>query len=99
MGSRSVVRRSGLFGATAQAAQHAAQQAAEQPAIGRAAAVAATRAAAGRSEERRVGKECVSTCRSRWAPYNKTQNNIDYTRLTELDHKKTHQTPRTVYKI
>src|SRR3546814_7096946 len=22
-----------------------------------------------RSEERRVGKECVSTCRSRWAPY------------------------------
>src|SRR3546814_21112061 len=23
-----------------------------------------------RSEERRVGKECVSTCRSRWAPYN-----------------------------
>src|SRR3546814_19780092 len=29
---------------------------------------------AGRSEERRVGKECVSTCRSRWYPYhsNKT---------------------------
>src|SRR3546814_10474464 len=24
---------------------------------------------AGRSEERRVGKECVSTCRSRWSPY------------------------------
>src|SRR3546814_19129874 len=23
----------------------------------------------GRSEERRVGKECVSTCRTRWAPY------------------------------
>src|SRR3546814_14989742 len=23
----------------------------------------------GRSEARRVGKECVSTCRSRWAPY------------------------------
>src|SRR3546814_12166621 len=23
----------------------------------------------GRSEERRVGKGCVSTCRSRWAPY------------------------------
>src|SRR3546814_2630411 len=23
---------------------------------------------AGRSEERRVGKECVSTCRSRWSP-------------------------------
>src|SRR3546814_14793265 len=25
--------------------------------------------ARGRSEERRVGKECVSTCRSRWSPY------------------------------
>src|SRR3546814_8539381 len=25
--------------------------------------------AAARSEERRVGKECVSTCRSRWSPY------------------------------
>src|SRR3546814_20864774 len=23
----------------------------------------------GRSEARRVGKECVSTCRSRWSPY------------------------------
>src|SRR3546814_12408252 len=29
-----------------------------------------------RSEERRVGKECVSTCRSRWSPYHskKKQN-------------------------
>src|SRR3546814_12926679 len=26
------------------------------------------RKAEGRSEERRVGKECVSTCRSRWSP-------------------------------
>src|SRR3546814_18622397 len=25
---------------------------------------------ASRSEERRVGKECVRTCRSRWSPYN-----------------------------
>src|SRR3546814_5127184 len=25
--------------------------------------------ATSRSEERRVGKECVSTCRSRWLPY------------------------------
>src|SRR3546814_13515574 len=24
---------------------------------------------ADRSEERRVGKECVSTCRSRWSPF------------------------------
>src|SRR3546814_13838072 len=29
-----------------------------------------------RSEERRVGKECVSTCRSRWSPYTeKTKRN------------------------
>src|SRR3546814_4499066 len=27
------------------------------------------RGATVRSEERRVGKECVSTCRSRWSPY------------------------------
>src|SRR3546814_11508781 len=30
--------------------------------------------AAWRSEERRVGKECVGTCRSRWSPYNSKQN-------------------------
>src|SRR3546814_19606473 len=28
-----------------------------------------------RSEERRVGKECVSTCRSRWSPYNEKKKN------------------------
>src|SRR3546814_14298789 len=38
-----------------------------------------------RSEERRVGKECVSTCRSRWSPYhykkkNKRNNTIPSTR-------------------
>src|SRR3546814_5116489 len=26
-----------------------------------------------RSEERRVGKECVSTCRYRWSPYHEKQ--------------------------
>src|SRR3546814_15666606 len=38
-----------------------------------------------RSEERRVGKECVSTCRSRWSPYHykkkykyKKKNNANY---------------------
>src|SRR3546814_18040716 len=43
-------------------------------------AVAADIAAAVRSEERRVGKECVSTCRSRWSPYHykkKNTNNIN----------------------
>src|SRR3546814_14384070 len=38
-----------------------------------------------RSEERRVGKECVRTCRSRWLPYhlkkiNKKNNNSCITR-------------------
>src|SRR3546814_11073477 len=32
-------------------------------------------AAVGRSEERRVGKECVSTCRSRWSPYHDKKKN------------------------
>src|SRR3546814_20736340 len=27
-----------------------------------------------RSEERRVGKECVSPCRSRWSPYHYKKN-------------------------
>src|SRR3546814_18016105 len=31
--------------------------------------VQASRTLMERSEERRVGKECVSTCRSRWSPY------------------------------
>src|SRR3546814_18282329 len=32
-------------------------------------AAAQMRGESGRSEARRVGKECVSTCRSRWSPY------------------------------
>src|SRR3546814_3696274 len=31
--------------------------------------MASSRMTGSRSEERRVGKECVSTCRSRWSPY------------------------------
>src|SRR3546814_19210439 len=45
-----------------------------------------------RSEERRVGKECVSTCRSRWSPYHKKkkykrQNTInkDYEHELQID--------------
>src|SRR3546814_17370990 len=34
---------------------------------------------AGSSEERRVGKECVSTCRSRWSPYHSQKNNTSTT--------------------
>src|SRR3546814_20966103 len=36
----------------------------------------AMNACEGRSEERRVGTECVSTCRSRWAPYHKKKKKI-----------------------
>src|SRR3546814_12659191 len=38
-----------------------------------------------RSEERRVGKECVSTCRSRWSPdhYKKKTKNTTCTRIYE----------------
>src|SRR3546814_15962511 len=32
-------------------------------------------AIAGRSEERRVGKECVSKCRSRWSTYQSNKKN------------------------
>src|SRR3546814_4897472 len=32
-------------------------------------AIAAIHRHAPRSEDRRVGKECISTCRSRWSPY------------------------------
>src|SRR3546814_15931240 len=36
-----------------------------------------------RSEERRVGTECVSTCRSRWSPYHYKQNNVTLYRLRQ----------------
>src|SRR3546814_13271894 len=34
-----------------------------------------TTPAVSRSEERRVGKECVSTCRARWSPYHLKKKN------------------------
>src|SRR3546814_18244658 len=40
-------------------------------------------ASANRSEERRVGKECVSTCRSRWSPYHSKKNSIIQLRKQE----------------
>src|SRR3546814_14717720 len=39
------------------------------------AVLAALVLAAARSEERRLGKECVSTCRSRWSPYHSKKTN------------------------
>src|SRR3546814_14504623 len=41
-------------------------------------------AGAPRSEERRVGKECVSTCRSRWSPYH--YKNIHYIKHIRFTH-------------
>src|SRR3546814_19012725 len=41
-----------------------------------------------RSEERRVGKECVSKCRSRWSPYHSTK--------TKLTHMSTQQKLHTI---
>src|SRR3546814_16629578 len=35
-----------------------------------------------RSDERRVGKECVSTCRSRWSPYHYTNTKDASTSVT-----------------
>src|SRR3546814_19294282 len=42
-----------------------------------------------RSEERRVGKECVSTCRSRWSPYpsKKNKNYMNHTIADKSAHK------------
>src|SRR3546814_20153304 len=47
----------------------------QQPAsVGRRVLAQRDGVAADRSEERRVGKECVSTCRSRWSPYHYKKN-------------------------
>src|SRR3546814_17263161 len=37
-----------------------------------------------RSEERRVGNECVSTCRFRCAPYHEKKNNNRYTQVDNI---------------
>src|SRR3546814_13840785 len=39
----------------------------------------------GRSEERRVGKECVSTCRSRWSPYHYKKNTVRHLTLIQRE--------------
>src|SRR3546814_13956464 len=44
----------------------------------------------GRSEERRVGKECVSTCRSRWSPYHYKKKIIIYHTSTSYTNKSTY---------
>src|SRR3546814_15906366 len=37
-----------------------------------------------RSDERRVGKECVCTCRTRWSPYHSKITSISYTHTHQL---------------
>src|SRR3546814_11413378 len=46
-----------------------------------------------RSEERRVGKECVSTCRSRWSPYHKKK------KLNNEQTTNKHKTTNIKYKL
>src|SRR3546814_12419532 len=38
-----------------------------------------------RSEERRVGKECVSTCRARWSPYPLKKNTRTHNEQQEIE--------------
>src|SRR3546814_12486113 len=49
-----------------------------------------------RTEERRVGKECVSTCRSRWSPYHYKKNIQIRHRSRELDKPQTKATKNTI---
>ena len=50
-------------------ANHSANQDADRESIRQALSRPEVREIAARSEERRVGKECTSVCRSRWSPY------------------------------
>src|SRR3546814_13936564 len=43
-----------------------------------------------RSEERRVGKECVSTCRSRWSPYHSKQKQYKQAPIKHKYQQQTH---------
>src|SRR3546814_16210349 len=50
-----------------------------------------------RSEERRVGKECVSTCRSRWSPYHSKKN--IYSTYNESTHITTNRQKQATNKV
>src|SRR3546814_13858728 len=51
-----------------------------------------------RSEERRVGKECVSTCRSRWSPYHYKKKKTKYQNTTYIEYTKKYYTHNTTIK-
>src|SRR3546814_13424829 len=55
----------------------------------------AVRISPGRSEERRVGKECVSTCRSRWSPYHEKQNKQNNSHDSKYAHTSTYNQSST----
>src|SRR3546814_16994283 len=48
--------------------------------------IAGVRSADRRSEERRVGKECVSTCRSRWSPYHSKKKSTKNEKICHNTH-------------
>src|SRR3546814_13364730 len=48
-----------------------------------------------RSEERRVGKECVSTCRSRWSPYHYKKKQQSYIKEKKYKNQKNIQSTVT----
>src|SRR3546814_20314883 len=50
-----------------------------------------------RSEERRVGKEGVSTCRSRWSPYHEKKKQLS-TQNTKLRRSKNHDSNNTIHR-
>src|SRR3546814_19443050 len=55
-------------------------------ALGRADDLAARAHRSRRSEERRVGKECVSTCRSRWSPSHEKKKIEESQNVTKTKH-------------
>src|SRR3546814_20992065 len=69
--------RKGAKGRASKAAEEAAEAQAREAAAGKAARSADDEEVflVVRSEERRVGKECGSTCRSRWSPYTYKKKN------------------------
>src|SRR3546814_12673963 len=66
LGSAGWQRRQLGHGPARRAARRSAPELTQPPACRT--TIAVTSVLAGRSEERRVGKDCVSTCRSRWSP-------------------------------
>src|SRR3546814_14902806 len=55
------------------------------------------RKACRRSEERRVGKECVSTCRSRWSTYHEKKTNKNY--YYTIHHENLHHQPTQIISL